>query len=103
MRLLTDAGSYRCPPGTPNHFVEHLREPALSVGTYCVPRGGEDDQLPHGQDEVYVVMSGAATLRSGGESVAVGAGSVVFVPAGEAHRFVDVTEDLALLVLFAPA
>jgi len=28
-------------------------------------------------------------------------GSVVFVPAGEAHKFTDITEDLALVVVFA--
>jgi quercetin dioxygenase-like cupin family protein len=28
---------------------------------------------------------------------------VIFVPAGEEHRFVDVSEDLALLVVFGPA
>ena len=33
----------------------------------------------------------------------VGPGTVVFVPAGEPHRFTDVTEDLALLVVFGPA
>jgi hypothetical protein len=27
---------------------------------------------------------------------------VVFVPAGEAHKFTDITEDLALVVIFAP-
>ena len=27
---------------------------------------------------------------------------VIYVPAGEEHRFVDVTEDLTLLVIFAP-
>jgi quercetin dioxygenase-like cupin family protein len=27
----------------------------------------------------------------------------VYVPAGEVHRFTGITEDLALLVLFAPA
>jgi len=27
----------------------------------------------------------------------------VYVAAGEVHRFVDITEDLAALVLFAPA
>jgi hypothetical protein len=41
-------------------YVEHLRVPALSVGTYSIP-------------------------------------------AGEEHRFHDVTEDMALLVFFAPA
>jgi quercetin dioxygenase-like cupin family protein len=35
--------------------------------------------------------------------VAVAPGSVMYVPAGETHRFTNVTEDLALLVLFAPA
>ena len=28
---------------------------------------------------------------------------MIFVPAGEEHRFTDVTEDLALLVVFGPA
>jgi quercetin dioxygenase-like cupin family protein len=28
---------------------------------------------------------------------------VIFVPAGEEHRFTNVTEDLALLVIFGPA
>jgi mannose-6-phosphate isomerase-like protein (cupin superfamily) len=36
-------------------------------------------------------------------SAHVSPGSVIFVPAGEEHRFTDVTEDLALLVVFAPA
>ena len=28
---------------------------------------------------------------------------MIFVPAGEEHRFIDVTEDLVLLVVFGPA
>jgi len=32
----------------------------------------------------------------------VGPGSVIFVPAGENHKFTDVRGDLALLVIFAP-
>ena len=34
---------------------------------------------------------------------AVEPGTVVFVPAGEEHRFVDVEEDLTVLVVFGPA
>jgi mannose-6-phosphate isomerase-like protein (cupin superfamily) len=41
--------------------------------------------------------------ETGRDRVAVGPGSVVFVPAGEVHRFTDVTEDLATIVVFAPA
>jgi mannose-6-phosphate isomerase-like protein (cupin superfamily) len=77
--------------------------PDLSVGTYSIPAGGTDDQAPHTEDEVYVVTAGRAVLAAGPDRAAVGPGSVIYVPAGEPHRFTDVSEDLALLVLFAPA
>ena len=50
-----------------------------------------------------MVTAGRARLAGGGHSVEVGPGSVIYVAAGEEHRFTDVTEDLAALVLFAPA
>lgn len=84
-------------------WVEHFRVPALSVGTYRIVAGGADDQQPHGEDEIYVVLAGRARLVAGDASVAVGPGSVVFVPAGEVHRFVDVSEELEVLVVFVPA
>ncbi|MFC7614100.1 cupin domain-containing protein [Actinokineospora soli] len=83
--------------------MEHLKVPDLSVGTYCIPAGGVDQQSPHGEDEVYVVTAGRARIVTPDAEAEVGPGSVVFVPAGEEHRFVDVTEDLALLVVFGPA
>ena len=49
-----------------------------------------------------MVQAGRATLVTPAGTAAVGPGSVVFVPAGEAHRFTDITEDLALVVVFAP-
>lgn len=101
MRIIDGAGRYS--DGRPNHFVEHLRVPDLSVGTYSIPVGGVDDQTPHAEDEIYVVTAGRARLVTDTGEAQVGPGDVVFVPAGEAHRFVDITEDLALLVVFAPA
>ena len=57
--------------------------PALSVGTYSIPANGKDDQLPHFEDEVYVVTAGRAMFRGGsGDPVAVGPGRVLFVGAG---------------------
>jgi len=104
MEIVAGAGAYTAPPdGTPNHFAEQLRVPALSVGTYSIPAGGLDDQSPHTEDEIYVVTAGRARLVTRDRSTAVGPGDVIFVPAGEEHRFVDVTGDLALLVVFAPA
>jgi mannose-6-phosphate isomerase-like protein (cupin superfamily) len=104
MRVINDAGRFTPPAGQDrNHWIEHLRVPDLSVGTYSVPRGGVDDQVPHTEDEIYVVISGRAVLQAGEDTVAVGPGSVIYVAAGEEHRFTGVTENLAALVLFAPA
>ena len=97
MDEITEAGRYR--PG----WAEHLRTADLSVGTYGIPAGGDDGQQPHTEDEIYVVTAGRARLVTPDKAVDVGPGSVVFVPAGEQHRFTDVTEDLCVLVVFGPA
>ncbi len=103
MQIIEGAGTWRSPGATANDWVEHLEVPDLSVGTYCIPAGGLDDQNPHGEDEIYVVTTGRATIVTPTGSATVGPGAVIFVPAGEEHRFTDVSEDLALLVIFGPA
>ena len=82
--------------------MEHFRSDHLSVGTYSVAAGGRDDQVPHTEDEVYVITAGRARLATSTDSIAVETGQAVFVPAGEPHTFVDITEDFAALVVFAP-
>ena len=47
--------------------------------------------------------AGRAVLPAGSGSAPGGRGSVVYVAAGEEHRFTGVTEDLAAIVVFAPA
>ena len=84
-------------------YLELLRVPALSLGLYGLPAGGEDPQSPHAEDEVYQVVRGRATLRVAGEDRPVGPGSVVYVAAGVEHRFHGIEEDLEVLVFFAPA
>jgi mannose-6-phosphate isomerase-like protein (cupin superfamily) len=104
MKVLAGAGEFAVPPaGEHVHWVEHLRADDLSVGTYSIPAGGIDDQSPHTEDEIYVVTSGRATINAGSESAEVGPGSVIYVAAGEEHRFTGISGNLALLVLFAPA
>ncbi|MZD07983.1 cupin domain-containing protein [Streptomyces sp. SID5785] len=104
MEIIEGAGVWTTPPGADGaDWTEQLRRPDLSVGTYCIPAGGTDTQSPHTEDEIYVVTSGRATLTTPARTAEVGPGTVVFVPAGEDHRFTDVTEDLALLVVFGPA
>ncbi len=104
MEIIEGAGQWTPPAGgEDSDWAEHFEVPALSVGTYCIPAGGQDTQTPHTEDEVYVVTAGRARITTPGRSAEVGPGSVIFVPAGEEHRFADVTEDLALLVVFGPA
>jgi len=106
MQLIDNAGRFTRTADGSAYWTEQFRVPDLSVGTYSIPAGGTDGQSPHTEDEIYVITAGQATLTAGpdgSQRLAVGPGSVVYVAAGEAHRFVDITEDLAALVLFAPA
>uniref|UniRef100_A0AAU2VRE5 Cupin domain-containing protein n=1 Tax=Streptomyces sp. NBC_00008 TaxID=2903610 RepID=A0AAU2VRE5_9ACTN len=103
MEIIEGAGTWTRPGQAGNDWVEQLRTSDLSVGTYCIPAGGLDTQSPHTEDEIYVVTAGRAKIRTPDRTADVGPGAVVFVPAGEEHRFIDVTEDLALLVVFGPA
>jgi len=63
----------------------------------------QDAQQPHKEDEVYYVVSGRATVRVGDEDRAVQAGSVILAAPGVPHRFHSITEELRILVVFAPA
>jgi mannose-6-phosphate isomerase-like protein (cupin superfamily) len=83
-------------------YAEFLRRPGISMGIYHLPVGGKDPQHPHSADEVYVVLAGRAVLEVEGERLDVQRGRVVSVDVGADHRFVDVTEDLSVLVVFAP-
>ena len=84
-------------------YQEFLRVPDLSAGLYVLEAGASDPQQPHREDELYYVVSGQATISVGDEERPVGPGSLVFVGAGVAHRFHDITERLELLVVFGPA
>jgi len=84
-------------------YHEFLREPSLSTGLYILRAGTRDPQQPHTEDEVYYIISGSGQITVAEEERAVRGGSVVFVATGVEHRFHTITEDLTILVLFAPA
>lgn len=84
-------------------YREFLRVPAMSAGLYVLPAGGADPQRPHREDEVYYVVRGRGRFHAGDEDIEVCAGSVLFVAAAVEHRFYDITQELGLLVFFAPA
>ncbi len=84
-------------------YREFLRVPSMSAGLYVLAAGATDPQRPHHEDEMYYVVRGRARFRAGKEDREIAAGSILFVAAEVEHRFYDITEDLAVLVFFAPA
>jgi mannose-6-phosphate isomerase-like protein (cupin superfamily) len=90
----------RAAAGTP--YLEFLRSDALSVGLYVLPAGAVDAQLPHAEDEVYIVMAGSAQFTDDQQTRAVNPGQTIYVPAGVRHWFHDIESELQLIVVFAP-
>lgn len=84
-------------------YLEFLRVPSMSAGVYVLAPGATDPQKPHNEDELYYVVRGRARMRVGSDDREVTTGSVIFVAAHEEHRFHDVSEELVVLVFFAPA
>ena len=86
-----------------HRYLPFLNRTTLTSGLYSLPVGATDTQNPHDQDEVYYVVSGKGTFRSGEVAESVGAGSIIFVAAHAEHRFVEITEQLDMLVFFSTA
>ncbi len=73
--------------------------PGLEIGVYVLVAPEPDRQLPHDEDEVYVVLEGSGVLEVEGVATPLEEGMALFVPAGAEHRFTSY-EQLALLVVF---
>ena len=83
-------------------FAEFFRSEVLSMTVLYRPAGAPDDQKPHTEDEVYYVASGRGRLQAGDQDYELAAESIVYVAAGVEHHFHDVTEDMRILVFWAP-
>ena len=59
-----------------------------------------NDQTPHVQDEIYVIIRGRGVLLHDGKRESFESGDLMFVAAGTEHRFENFTEDLAVWVVF---
>jgi mannose-6-phosphate isomerase-like protein (cupin superfamily) len=75
-----------------------LRHGTLDVvlGTPARP----NEQTPHEQDEVYLVVRGRGVLFHDGKRDAFESGDFLFVAAATEHRFEDFSDDLQLWRVF---
>jgi mannose-6-phosphate isomerase-like protein (cupin superfamily) len=91
----------RLEAGNGGYEVVHT-SPGLEVGVYVLVAPEPDQQQPHADDEVYVVLEGRGVLDVEGKEIPVVEGQAIFVPAGADHRFTGY-EGLSVLVIFARA
>jgi mannose-6-phosphate isomerase-like protein (cupin superfamily) len=96
--LRLEDGLTRLPGPGGERFAELLKHGTLSVELYAPHR--TDPQQPHSRDEVYVVVSGTGRFLRGDEQVVFERGDVLFVAAGQVHRFVDFSQDFVTWVFF---
>ncbi len=84
-------------------YLGFLNTAAIRAGLYVLSAGAKDRQEAHGADEVYVVMKGRSNIRIGKGISPVRPGSIIFVRAGVPHKFIDIEEQIEVLVLFSNA
>src|SRR5438270_7902639 len=82
----------------PTEFVLLFQHGSLKMEWYKPER--TDKQTPHRQDEVYVIVCGSGIFYHNGERSPFNTGDILFVPAGNEHRFENFTDDFATWVIF---
>ncbi len=91
-------GLEQLPGPAGQRYIELFRHGTLTVELYA-PRGS-DPQTPHTRDEIYVIATGSGRFQRGSKETTFGPGDLIFVPAGEEHRFTEFSDDFATWVFF---
>jgi mannose-6-phosphate isomerase-like protein (cupin superfamily) len=97
-RVSVEEAMQHLPGPRGERFATVLEHGSLDIEIYA-PRG-TDPQKPHTRDEVYFVVSGRGEFINGPSRERIAPGDVLFVPAHEAHRFENFTDDLVVWVMF---
>jgi mannose-6-phosphate isomerase-like protein (cupin superfamily) len=79
-------------------FAKVMEHGSMSVEIYRPIK--VDNQTPHIQDELYVIISGKGEFLNDGKRSNFNPGDVLFVLAGIEHRFENFTDDFATWVIF---
>ena len=70
---------------------EHDATVSFFVGSFAPGRGPSLHRHPY--DETFILEEGRATFTVEGETIEAGAGEIVVVPAGAAHKFASSGDD----------
>jgi mannose-6-phosphate isomerase-like protein (cupin superfamily) len=79
-------------------FYYALRHGTMKMGLYAPQE--DDQQGPHKQDELYIVISGSGEFVKNGEQRRFKPQDVLFVEAGTEHRFQNFSEDFSTWAIF---
>ena len=101
--LTTLAGAKAAPITAGFRSAQMMQHGSMKL-RYYAPRG-KDEQTPHEQDELYIVIAGQGVFAVGDadgsmQRQAFGPGDVLFAPAALAHRFEEFSDDFATWVVF---
>lgn len=101
LATLADARAAPIPAGRASAL---MMEHGSMTLRYYAPRG-RDEQTPHDQDELYIIVEGEGVFAIGEaesslERQPFRAGDVLFAPAGLVHRFENFSDDFATWVVF---
>ena len=96
--------------GSVIHYDDPIEEPPVlppflpefSMHYWHMKKGEIDDQKPHFQDEIYVILEGTGAVKVDGKISAIKTGDIIFVPAKMTHNFIADNSDMRILVFFAP-
>ncbi len=88
------------PDGAPSVNVLAHGSMLLKLFKPSINPDGRDRQLPHTQDELYLVQAGNGEIVIDGQRHAAAPGDAFFVATGQQHRFEHFTPDFATWVVF---
>jgi len=98
-RVIRLAEAQRCIPGPAGErFVSVLQRGPLDVK--LVEPARPNEQTPHEQDEIYIVIRGRGVLFHDGKRDPFESGDLLFVAAATEHRFEEFSHDLLVWRVF---
>lgn len=75
---------------------------SMSMHYWHIKQGEIDNQKPHFQDEIYIILEGHGAVKVDGNVSSVQTGDIIFVPAKMEHNFIADESDMRILIFFAP-